>query len=203
MAKPKGARQLEIKKQKLVDAYILNGGNKKAAAIEAGYNVNYRQNAYQLFADPMVKEMLAERKQLVREKFEAKLENILNELGEIVYGYKRLAKYKKVDSKGNLYWDFTGATEEDLAFITTLDTEVKFEGDEDGEGVVEVRKIKVGGATIADAKAALDSLAKLIGLDKNRIELSGPDGKPVEIDNKELGRKIAFILKRAIQEETT
>lgn len=161
--------------------------------LAAGYTTEYDSYGYRLFNTNGVKKLIADRKKALREKFEASFENIVAELGELVQGYKKLAKYKKVDDKGLPYWDFTGATEEDLAFITSMDVEVSFdESDEDAP--VQVRKVKISGADLKDAKAALDALSKIIGLDKNRVEISGPDGKPIEIDDKELARKLAFIL---------
>jgi hypothetical protein len=185
--------------EKLVDNYFLNGGNKKEAFYAAGYG-DYDTYGYKVFKTPGVTKLIADRKNRLRKRFEVKFETIIDELAEIVQGYKRLAKYKKVDDKGLPYWDFTGATEEDLAFITTMDTEVSFEeNDKEGESPIQVRKVKISTADIKDAKNALDSLAKLIGVDKQRVEISGPDGKPIEIDNKELARKLAFILTKGAE----
>jgi len=180
----------------LVDAYFLNGGNKKAAMEAAGYATEYDSYGYRLFETPGVKKLIADKRRSLREKFEVKFETIIERLAEIADGYKQLAKYKKVDDKGRPYWDFTGATEEDLAFITTMDSEIKFS--EDGDEIV---KVKIGVADIKDAKAALDSLAKLIGADKTRVELSGPDGGPVEINDQELARKVAFLLIKGTKED--
>lgn len=191
---------ISLQMEELVDAYFLNKGDKKAAMVAAGYSTEYDSYGYRLFATNGVKKLIEDRKKQLREKFEASFENIVAELGEIVRGYKRLAKYKKVDDKGSPYWDFTGATEEDLAFITSMDVEVTFEeNEEEGGAPVQVRKVKISGADLKDAKAALDSLSKIVGLDKNRVEISGPDGKPIEIDDKELARKLAFILTKGAQ----
>lgn len=189
---PKAKDYSSLQREKLVDEYFLNGGNKKAAMKAAGYKVAYDQYGYKLFTTPGVKKLIEDRKKRLRQKFEVSFETILERLAELADGYKRVAKYKKVDSKGQLYWDFTGATEEDLALITTIDTEIKFDGDEDNP--VTVHKMKIGTADLKDAHAALGSLAKLIGIDKAKVEISGPNGQPIEIDNKELGRKLAFLL---------
>lgn len=190
---------IALRMETYVDEYFTNGGEKKAAFYKAGYK-DYDQYGYKLHNTAGVQKLINDRKRALREKFEVKFETILDELADIVQGYKRLAKYKKVDDKGTPYWDFTGATEDDLAFITTMDTKTTFKEDEDGEGVVQTRESKITTADIKDAKAALDSLSKLIGLDKQRVELSGPDGKPIEIDNKELARKLAFILTKGATE---
>lgn len=195
---PKKKGHISLQREKLVDEYFLNGGNKKEAFYAAGYK-NYDMYAYKLFSSLGVKTLIERKKLRLRKKFEVKFETILERLAEIADGYKRLARYKKVDDIGHPYWDFTGATEEDLAYITTMDTELKFEDGEDG--VAKVKKVKITTASHVDAMAALNSLAKLIGIDKSRVEISGPDGKPIEIDNKELARKLAFILTKGASEQ--
>lgn len=190
---------ISLQMETFVNEYFANGGEKKKAFYAAGYK-DYDGYGYQLWNTPGVQKLVADRKRELKEKFEVKVETILERLAEIADGYKRLAKFKKVDDSGHLYLDFTGATEEDLAFITELDTEVYF--DSDDEETKGVKKFKIKGATIGDAKAALDSLAKIMGMFTDKVQHTGPDNGPIEInvDNKEVARRVAFILNKGVKE---
>lgn len=68
--------------------------------------------------------------------------------------------------------------------------------------IAEVHQPASGGplrVKLHDKRAALDALAKHLGLFVNRHEVSGKDGAPIseEVDKVDLARRIAFILAQA------
>ncbi|KKN56750.1 hypothetical protein LCGC14_0568930, partial [marine sediment metagenome] len=71
---------------------------------------------------------------------------------------KTLAKYMKVDKDGKLDWDFTGATEKELALIKSLQ--------------VDDTKFKID---MSDPLAVLNSLARIAGLFNDRLKLEADD----------------------------
>lgn len=57
---------------------------------------------------------------------------------------------------------------------------------------------------LADKKAALDSLAKAMGLFTEKLEVTGQDGKdliPVEMSQTELARRVAFLLTTGVRQQ--
>jgi len=55
---------------------------------------------------------------------------------------------------------------------------------------------------ISDKRSALDSLAKVMNMAPDRVEVTGRDGKPVEIaDTNDTARRVAFLLASAIRSE--
>ena len=100
----------------------------------------------------------------------------------------RLAKFKKVNDDGELYWDFTDATEEELQAITTLETATYMEGR--GPASREVKRMKIGAL---DPLMALDKLARAYGLYQDNLNLSGETSL---VDRINAGRKRAGLDKK-------
>ena len=75
-----------------------------------------------------------------------------------------LSKFKKVVGK-TLEWDFTGATQEELVAINEI---VTTERTTAGGGKTVTTKIGY-----SDPKAALDSLARQLGMFKDNLEITG------------------------------
>src|SRR3546814_14755971 len=99
-----------------------------------------------------------------------------------------LAKFKKGAEDGSLYWDFTGATEEELKVIQGIATETY----KDGRSK-DARMVKKFKPVLVDPKSTLDSLARIQGLFNDKVTV---EGELSLIDRIERGRK------RAGQEET-
>lgn len=135
--------------------------------------------SWQFFARPEVKAEIARRMKKMEKKTELSANLLIDRLVSIVESYFALSKYKKVDEAGKLYWDFTGATEEELVAVNDLD--------------------KVGAL---DPNTAIDKLVRILGMYKDKLEHTGKDGEPIAISlsNEELARKLAFLLTQGTKE---
>ena len=141
----------------------------KDIAKETGISYDY---AKQLVKMPHIKQAISERRAELWKKYEIETEEFILRLCRMAQAPDILAKFKKVDPhNGRIYWDYRGATKEELALATVNGPE-------------------------KDAMAAMTLLAKILGLGAEKKEITGPNGGPIEInvDNEELARRIAFVL---------
>ncbi len=150
--------------QLLAVQYLLDGSNRSDALRMAGYTENTAlKHQYKFDRSPM-KEEIERRQARMRKKYELTEDWVVERLMMIADSGAVLAKFKKVDGK-MLSWDFTDATQEELAAINELSVETS----RDRNGI-EITKFKVG---VSDPKGALDSLARKLGLFKDKMELTG------------------------------
>ncbi len=151
--------------QLLAVQYLLDGSNRSDALRMAGYTENTALKRQELiFGHPAVKTEIERRQARMRKKYELTEDWVVERLMLIGDSNNILAKFKKVDGKA-LSWDFTGATQEDLAAIGELVVTTHRE-----RGGAEVTSFKAGAL---DPKGALDSLARKLGMFKDKVELSG------------------------------
>ena len=149
----------------LVDSYLNNGFNKKDALITAGYSPKSAQfHVHNVFEKPEVKAELLRRQGNAKKKYELDEDWVITRLMRIANTPEILAKFKRVDSEGQLMWDFTGATEEDLAAIEGFSSEHYTDGR--GKDARQVKKFKIDKS---DVKGALDSLCRRLGLFNDKI----------------------------------
>ncbi len=152
--------------QLLAVQYLLDGSNKSDALRMAGYSESTALKRQELiFGHPAVKAEIERRQARMRKKYELTEDWVVERLMLIADSGAVLAKFKKVLPNGMLSWNFTDATQEELAAINELSVETS----RDREGI-ETTKFKVG---VSDPKGALDSLARKLGLFKDKMELSG------------------------------
>lgn len=149
----------------LVDTYLNNGFNKKEALIAAGYSPRSAQfHVHNVFEKPEVKAELIRRQTNAKKKYELDEDWVITRLMRIANAPEILAKYKVVGADGQLTWDFTGATQEDLAAIEGFSSEHYTDGR--GENAREVKRFKIDKS---DVKGALDSLCRRLGLFNDKI----------------------------------
>jgi hypothetical protein len=152
-----------------IDAYFANGFNKAAALLEGGYKASCSQGYTKRFFDmPLVVAEVERRRAKIEKKHDLTNDWIVKRLMRIADAPAILAKFKQVGDDGALFWDFTGATEEELAVVQELMTDIYVEGR--GASARAIKKFKVG---VADAKAALDSLARIQGMFNDKIKVEG------------------------------
>lgn len=171
MARPQknryGASGFTAKESALIDAYMTNGFRKVDAMRKAGYaEATCVKHTHEPFDRPRVKAEVDRRMAALAEKIELKSEMVVRGLMRMATASEQLAKFKKVDGNGNLYWDFTGATEEELGLVQELGGEIVHKG----KGKNPVLKFKIG---TGDAKGAWDSLARIAGMFNDKLEVSG------------------------------
>ena len=117
---PLGHRKLSLSRRIVVNAY-LSGMTKKMAMREAGYSAN--SDPQTVFGREDVQAEMERLTDRVMRKYEVSREWVTRQLVSIATAGVVLARFKKVTPDGKLDWDFTGATEAELALIDTLSVE--------------------------------------------------------------------------------
>lgn len=186
--------------KKLVDYYFANGFNKDKACRQAGYP-SWRQYSNRLFNHPDVVAEIERRRLRLEQKYKLTEDWITERLMRLADSDLQLAKFKRVDEDGHPFWDFTGATEEELALIKELQTDTIFSPD--GEEGKTLKKLKIG---TPDAMRALEILARIQGMFKDKQQVEAKVEVTTNISDAELARRLAFQLTKGAkqaQEETT
>ena len=158
-------RPLIHRESRAIHFYML-GHTKKDALIKAGYAKNTASNnANSVFDREVVARELARRQLALRKKQKLSEEWVIERYMKIADAGAVLAKFKKVLPSGKLDWDFTGATEEELALINDLAVTATV-----GEDGSEATYNKIG---TSDPLGALNSLARVQGMFKDKIQFEG------------------------------
>jgi phage terminase small subunit len=174
------------KHKRLVDLYFANGFNKDKAARDAGYSA-YRQYSNRLFYHPDVVAEIERRRLRLEQKYKLTEDWITERLMRLADADVQLAKFQKVDEQGVAYWDFTGATQEELALIKGLQSDVEV-SPEDGKAA---RKLKIDKP---DSMRALEILARIQGMFKDKQQVEATVKVETNVSDAELARLIAFQL---------
>ncbi len=163
-------KPLSEKYIRTIEFYFENGFNKKEAMLSAGWSrVTAETNSTKhFFTREDVKEEIARRQAALAKRHELTTDWIITRLKRISNASEALTKFKKVDEDGNLYWDFTDATFEDLKVISEFMTESYKDGR--GKDAKIVRKFKL---KARDEKGALDSLARIKGMFDDKMTVAG------------------------------
>lgn len=158
----RGIGSKEARWAAVVEYFFINGFNKREALISAGYKVNV--SSYAVFAQPWVKAEIQRRMKKLADKAELTEGWVLERMMRIADAGNILAPYKKVQEDGTLLLDFTDATPDALALINDLTVETYIDGEGD-----KVKKFKV---SVTEPKAALDSLARKLGMFKDSVDVN-------------------------------
>jgi len=193
------------KRERFAREYLQDHNGTKAA-IRAGYSEKSAHvTASRLLSDAKVSERIHELTQQLHAKLEKKTE-ITRE--RVLQEYAKLAFFdprKLFDENGNPK-KITELDDDTAAAIAGLEVnsqlalvEVEGEKPETRDVLSTVRKYK-----IVDKKAALDSIAKHLGMFAPiKHEVTGKDGAPLmpEVSDQELARRTAFMLARACKQQ--
>ena len=151
-----------------MDFYFTNGFNKKQACISAGYAEGTAHSiSNRVFGLPQVKQEIEKRMKALAQKAELNAQWVIDRMMAIADSGRTLAPYKKVQEDGSILWDFTGASEEALALLNEISVDYYTDGR--GDEAREVKKFKVG---VTEPKAALDSLARHLGMFKDSVDVN-------------------------------
>lgn len=104
------------------------------------------------------------------------IERVLSELALI--GFSNMLDYMRAGPDGDPYLDFSALTREQAAALAEVTVEDFKDGR--GESARDVRRVKF---KLADKRAALVDMGKHLGMFKERVEHSGPNGGPLEIES--------------------
>jgi phage terminase small subunit len=166
---------LTDKQRRFVDEYLVDL-NATQAAIRAGYSQRTAgQQGDRLLKNVEVAAAVAEAQAERAKRTEITQDMVLTELAKI--GFANMGNYLHATTGGDPYFDFAGLTEEQKAALVEVTVEDFTEGR--GEDARDVRRVKF---KLGDKRAALVDIGKHLGMFKERVELSGKNGGPVETD---------------------
>ena len=179
---------LSYKQQRFIDEYMIDF-NGTQAAIRAGYSPRTaRHQAHQLVTDYRIQAELKARTAKLSEQASITVAEIVERLAAILRATMR--DYLRMTAKGELALDFSRATPQQMAAVQHL--EIDRAAGEDADGAKKFR------LRLYDKIAAADKLLRHLGAYRDRVELSGPEGGPVEVgppltDEERLKALIALI----------
>jgi phage terminase small subunit len=167
---------LSPKQVRFIEEYLvdLNG---KQAAIRAGYSAKTAETqASRLLRNAKVRAEFERRQAKLAEKLEITQERIIGELAKL--GFANMLDYMRRGPDGDPYLDFSALSRDQAAALTEVTVEDFKDGR--GEDARDVRRVKF---KLADKRAALVDLGRHLGIFKDRVEHSGPDGKPIQTED--------------------
>ena len=165
---------LTAKQARFVDEYMVDL-NATQAAIRAGYSAKTAADiGRQLLRKTPVAGAIAERQRAVSERTGVTAERVIEELAKI--GFANMKDYMRVGVDGDPYLDFSALTRDQAAALSEVTVEDFKDGR--GEDARDVRRVKF---KLHDKRAALVDLGKHLGLFKDKVELTGPNGDPLRV----------------------
>ena len=164
---------LSDREYRMVAEYFDNGFNKTEAMLSVGFaKKTCMKKLGKVFGRQGVQDEIARRHKLKDTTGALDREWIVSRLMSLADSSVRLNKYAFIDEEdGTLFYDFTGATEEDLKYIKSLSNDFLSVGVGDAARIVKKFKVEA-----ADPLAVLTALARIEGLFNDRLKLEGDDG---------------------------
>lgn len=160
---------LDGRRENFCQEYLIDL-NGKEAATRAGYSPKSAHvRASHLLADPKVASRIAELRNRMAEKTEITVQRIIEEYAAIAF----LDPRKLFDAQGGPV-PITELDDSTARAIAALETATESSRGEDG--ATTIRKYK-----LSDKRAALDSLARHLGMFVDRQQITGKDDGPVQV----------------------
>lgn len=151
------------------------------AAREAGYSEKTaQQQGYQLLHLPSVKERIAQLTEHALKEIGATRERVLLELSRLAYldtaeAFDEIGQFLPIKEMP----EHVRRAVSKVKVFEVFGASSGAEGEDGGKQLAGFTKE----VEFAPKKAALDSLAKILGFAPDKVEHSGPDGKPIETKN--------------------
>jgi phage terminase small subunit len=168
------APALTAKQQRFVDEYLIDL-NATQAAIRAGYS---EKTAYSIgnenLSKPEIAKAIEGAQIALAKRTEITADRVLTELGKL--GFSNMQDYMRAGADGDPYLDFSNLTREQAAALAEVTVEDFKDGR--GEDARDVRRVKF---KLTDKRAALVDIGKHLGMFKDQVEHTGPDGRPIEL----------------------
>lgn len=163
--------QLSPRRQRFVDEYMIDLCQSKAAA-RAGYSdKTARAQASLIMRDPIVQAAVRKRMQERVLATHINADRVVLELAKLAFA--NMADFVQKSENGDILFDFSTVTDDHLAAITELTVDEY--ADPTGKRQVTRTRFK-----LADKRAALVDLGRHIGMFKERVELTGSGGGPIQ-----------------------
>lgn len=182
---------LTPKQQRFVDEYLIDL-NATQAAIRAGYSARTAEKiGSENLRKPGISAAITERRAKIAAKLEVTQERIAEELAKI--GFANMQDYMRSGPDGDPFLDFSNLTRDQAAALAEVTVEDFKDGR--GEDARDVRRVKF---KLHDKRAALVDLGKHLGMFKDKVEVTGKDGGPIEtadVSRNDLARRILHMLR--------
>jgi len=191
--KPAGPKTLTVKEEKFCLNYIVNNGNGAAAARDAGYSENSAAEiACENLRKPHIKSFITKKQREMARKADVTPERVIAELAKIAFS--NLSDYLVVAPDGSQTLDLNAIARDEAAAISEI-TQVA-----SGSG----KKAKITTKfKLHNKLQALEMLGKSFGLFISKVEHTGKDGGPIEMQDRpylELARRVAYLMHKADKE---
>ena len=167
---------LTVKRAMFVQEYLVDL-NATQAAIRAGYAPDSASvEGCRLLADAKVEAAVQEGMNARAARLAISQDRVAAELGKL--GFSNMLDYLSVPEEGDPSIDLTGMTRDQAAALTEFTVEEQTTGRDRDRVTTKRVRIK-----LADKRAALVDLGRHLGMFKERVELTGKGGGPVEIES--------------------
>ncbi|WP_173911059.1 terminase small subunit [Acinetobacter sp. Marseille-Q1618] len=164
--------KLTAKQQCFIEEYLIDL-NATQAAIRAGYSAKTAYSKGQLLTK-MLSTQITEAQGNRSKRTQITQDMVLNELAKI--GFSNMLDYVSVTNGGDLVPDFSAITRDQAAAIGEVTIEEYTEGRGDDAQNVKRTKFK-----LSDKRAALVDMGRHLGMFKDKVEITGADGQPVDM----------------------
>lgn len=152
---------------------LAKGSSASAAYVAAGY-AKSDSNASRLSGNEKVRSRVEELLEEGAEKAGVTIERIVAELAKV--GFANMGDFLKATTGGDPFFVYAELTDEQKAALAEVTVEDFKEGR--GEDARDVRRIKF---KLHDKLGALEKLGKHLGMFKDKVELTGKDGKDLPV----------------------
>lgn len=171
---------LDNPKHELFAQEIAKGTGNVDAYLKAGYRARDAHvggaAAGRLLGRVSILERVRELQTKAASRTEITIASVLQELAKI--GFANMEAYFRSNTDGDPVLDFSNLTSEQKAALSEVTVETYLEGR--GEDARTVKKVKF---KLHDKRAALVDIGRHFGMFKEKLEISGPDGGPIETAN--------------------
>lgn len=156
---------LSVVHQKVIDHWFAGGClSRRDATTAAGLSPH---SASAVFGRPEVQAEIERRRDRMDRKAEVTEERIIREYAKLAFA--SLGDLLEIQTDGSAWIDMSALTDEQKAALAEYNVETYHElGDENHDG----REVKKSKIKFHDKKAALDSLARIRGMFKDKLEVS-------------------------------
>lgn len=174
--------EMKEKVRKFVTEYVRNGMNGTKAAAKVGYTKKYaKQKAVWLLNRKDVQEELAKHRQRMENKSEISEQRIIAEYAKMAFS--NITDYLSIETREVIAGEKKDGTPitQQVQCLILKDTDT-IDPDKMG-AVLEIKQGKDGSLSykLHDKKGALDSLSKMMGYTKDKVEVTGAGGEPLQI----------------------
>lgn len=164
---------LTPKQERFVAEYLIDL-NATQAAIRAGYSAKTAGAVgHENLRKPEISKAVQEAMKAREQRTEITQDRVLQELAKL--GFANMQDYMRITPEGEPVADLSQLSRDQAAAITEFTVEDFTDGR--GEDSRDVRRVKF---KLADKRAALVDIGKHLGMFKDKVELTGANGGPVE-----------------------